>query len=87
MERLHAELPPRAYLPIMVITADITPEARLRALILGAKDFLHKPIDAVETMLRIRILLETRFLFLALEREVQHLRLISGIGGGSSQAG
>lgn len=51
------------YVPILVITADLKNETRLQALLLGAKDFLTKPVDRVETMLRIRILLETRFLF------------------------
>lgn len=69
MERLQAEVAPRSYLPILVLTADLRNETRLRALLLGAKDFLTKPLDRVEAMLRIRILLETRFLFRELSRE------------------
>ena len=67
LEHLQGEIGRQSYLPILVLTADVTPEAKLRALLLGAKDFLTKPIDRVETMLRIRILLETRFLFLSLQ--------------------
>lgn len=78
LERLRAELSAETYLPIMVITADATSEAKLQALVLGAKDFLTKPVDIVETMLRIRVLLETRFLVLDLQREIDHLRLIYG---------
>jgi putative two-component system response regulator len=48
------------YLPIVVLTADITEEAKRRALHCGATDFLHKPFDQTEVLLRIRNLLETR---------------------------
>ncbi|MGI9188722.1 MAG: ATP-binding protein [Longimicrobiaceae bacterium] len=50
------------YLPIVVLTADITPEAKQRALAGGAHDFLTKPLDPVEVQLRIRNLLQTRWL-------------------------
>src|SRR5947209_8181458 len=36
------------YLPVLVLTADVTVEARRRALTAGAKDFLTKPLDAIE---------------------------------------
>ncbi|MGV2124872.1 response regulator [Agrobacterium vitis] len=58
---------PDDFIPILVLTADVTTETRRRALSLGAKDFLVKPIDTVETVLRIVNLLETRFLFKALK--------------------
>lgn len=58
---------PDDFVPILVLTADVTTETRRRALSLGAKDFLVKPIDTVETVLRIVNLLETRFLFKALK--------------------
>ncbi|NUM48933.1 MAG: response regulator [Anaerolineales bacterium] len=45
MEQLQRVIPPEIYLPILVLTADITSEARKRALSSGAKDFLTKPID------------------------------------------
>jgi PAS domain S-box-containing protein len=51
------------YLPVLVLTADVTAEAKRRALTAGAKDFLTKPLDAVEVLLRIKNLLETRFLY------------------------
>src|SRR5581483_1457819 len=38
--------------PVLVVTADITPEARRRALSLGASDFVTKPVDATEFLLR-----------------------------------
>jgi signal transduction histidine kinase/DNA-binding NarL/FixJ family response regulator len=56
--------PADAFVPVLVLTADITPEAKQRALSEGAKDFLTKPLDATEALLRIRNLLETRYLHL-----------------------
>jgi putative two-component system response regulator len=50
-------------LPVLVLTGDASPEAKRRALSLGARDFLAKPFDAQEALLRIRNLLETRFLY------------------------
>jgi putative two-component system response regulator len=72
------------WLPVLVLTADVTRDTKQRALANGAKDFLVKPLDAIEVLLRIRNLLETRFLQLefrkqnlALEQRVhdQHMDL------------
>lgn len=49
-------------LPVVVLTADATRAARERALRLGAIDFLTKPLDHLEVLLRIRSHLATRFL-------------------------
>ena len=62
MQQLKDRLPPDEYLPILVLTADITPEAKLRALADGARDFLTKPLNVTETALRVKNLLETRYL-------------------------
>lgn len=45
-------------LPVIVATADLTPEARRRALALGARDYILKPIDPAEIVLRIESLLD-----------------------------
>jgi len=63
MEQLRAIVPNGMYLPILVLTADIAPEARERALSNGARDFLLKPFDHTEVLLRIRNLVETRLLY------------------------
>src|SRR5580658_1131219 len=63
LKQLTGWLPSGAYLPILVITADISRTARQKALSLGAKDFLTKPIDAAEATLRIYNLLLTRWLY------------------------
>ncbi len=67
MDRLKSLLPATTYLPVLVITADITAEAKQRALMAGAKDFLVKPFDQTEVLLRIKNLLETRFLHVQLQ--------------------
>jgi putative two-component system response regulator len=49
--------------PVLMITADDSAEVKRRALALGAKDFVGKPFDSAEVLLRIRNLLETHFLY------------------------
>jgi signal transduction histidine kinase len=56
-----------SYLPVLVLTADITPEAKRQALQAGASDFLSKPFDVTEVLLRVRNLLEARFLYLQVQ--------------------
>jgi putative two-component system response regulator len=51
-----------AFLPVLVYTADVTREARERALSLGASDFVTKPGERTEIMLRVRNLLALRTL-------------------------
>jgi len=62
-----------SYLPILMLTGDMTPEARREALSRGAKDFVNKPFHADEVLLRIRTLLETRFLYLQIQSQNQML--------------
>lgn len=63
LERLARQTAPDDFRPVLVITADATTEAKRRALSLGAKDFLTKPFDTIEAMLRVWNLLETRALY------------------------
>lgn len=63
LEQLAKRRAPDDYRPVIVLTADATTEAKRRALSLGAKDFLTKPFDAIEAMLRVWNLLETRWLY------------------------
>lgn len=60
------------YRPVLMLTADVSRESRRRALAEGAKDFLTKPFDAVEVLLRIHNLLETRFLYQQLQQRANH---------------
>ena len=50
------------FLPVLVLTGQDTAEARSRAMATGANDFLGKPVDYTEVMVRIKNLLQTRFL-------------------------
>jgi putative two-component system response regulator len=72
MEQLN-EIAEASYLPILMMTGDMTPEARQEALTRGAKDFVSKPYHADEVMLRIRTLLETRFLYFQVQSQNQIL--------------
>lgn len=81
LQDIRAQLAEDAYLPVLVLTGDVSTEAREKALSSGAKDFLRKPFDQMEVLLRIENLLETRFLHLRLqqrraelEREVEARR-------------
>ncbi len=49
-----------SYLPVMVLTADNSADTRNQAFGRGARDFLTKPLDIVEVILRTANLLETR---------------------------
>jgi CheY-like chemotaxis protein len=60
LEQLRVLLPAGEFFPVMVLTADITETAKRRALSLGANDFLTKPFDRTECVLRISNLLTTR---------------------------
>jgi PleD family two-component response regulator len=61
--------PPDTFLPIIVLTADVTWAARRLALADGATDFLSKPLDDIEVKLRINNVLKTRFLHRQLQNE------------------
>lgn len=68
LEMLSRHIPKDEYLPILVLTADATIAAKRKALALGAKDFLTKPFDTIEAMLRVWNLLETRMLYRHLKK-------------------
>jgi hypothetical protein len=74
LEILSRHIPKDEYLPVLVLTADATIVAKRKALALGAKDFLTKPFDTIEAMLRVWNLLETRLLYRqlkALNKEIK----------------
>jgi len=57
MARLAARCGAGAPVPVLVLTADTTPEARQAAQVAGAAGFLIKPIDPAEVVDRVRTLL------------------------------
>ena len=56
-------------LPVIVLTADANEETKLRSLRAGATDFLLKPFDQIEVLLRIGNLLEMRRLHVQLDNQ------------------
>ena len=66
MAELAAMVPEDAFVPILVLTADVAADVRERALSVGAHDFLTKPFDRTEFLLRVKNLLETRWLHVRL---------------------
>ena len=62
LEQINAHNHNGDRIPVIMITADASTETKRRALELGANDFVGKPFDAAEILLRIRNHLESRFL-------------------------
>jgi len=70
---LRQHTPAGVFLPIIMLTADTNPEVELKALKLGANDFLNKPFQPVQIALRVRNLLHTRQLHRSLQEHNQQL--------------
>lgn len=69
MQLLRPLIPAGTYMPVLILTADTTQPTKLRALSVGAKDFLTKPFDEVELSLRVTNLVESRFLHLKMANQ------------------
>ncbi|MBE9516823.1 MAG: response regulator [Proteobacteria bacterium] len=61
LQKLHT-IETGEYLPVLVLTAQIDRDTKLRALELGAIDFVTKPFDHIEVLNRIRNILQVRLL-------------------------
>lgn len=59
--------------PILVLTAQMDMETRLRALQSGARDFVSKPFDRHEVIARIRNQLEVHFLYRQVSQQKENL--------------
>lgn len=68
IQQLRALIGTDDYLPIVVLTADITSHAKKRALAASATDFLTKPFDQSEVVLRIQNLLRARLSHLTIQK-------------------
>ena len=68
LRRLRSARNALGYLPVIMLTGDTRSVARNSALILGADDFLTKPLDREEVVLRVRNLLRNRELYVELAR-------------------
>jgi putative two-component system response regulator len=53
LTRMRADLPAEQYVPVIVLTGDGTAEAKRRAFLAGAQDFLAKPYDGQEILFRV----------------------------------
>ena len=62
LRRLQLLLPPGEFVPMLMLTGDMSPAVRKEALANGAIDFVTKPFQVGEVLLRIRNLLQTRML-------------------------
>ena len=63
MEQIHSTVEVGDdYLPVLMLTAEHDPKIKLRALELGATDFLLKPFDRAEVASRVRNILQVRLL-------------------------
>ena len=67
LEALSTVIPANSFTPVVVITADTTLEAKQRALVAGAMDFVTKPFEQSEVLLRAKNLLEKRAMHQALQ--------------------
>lgn len=74
MAQLH-EHETTGFIPILVLTAETDPTVRYRALQSGARDFLNKPFDRIETTARIRNLIELRQLYQQKTRQAAELEV------------
>jgi signal transduction histidine kinase len=63
LRQMNETIDPRLRPPVIVLTADTTVEAKHEALAAGASEFLAKPADPVEVILRIENLLSRRDLY------------------------
>lgn len=77
LEELSAT-PASPRIPVLVLTASGMGSVKERAFTLGASDFVTKPFDLAEVLLRIRNLLGTRHLELALRDQNEALELRVG---------
>ena len=72
LAQLRSE-PRPGFLPVLMLTADASSEAKVRALSTGANDFLTKPFDRIEVQLRMQNLLRIRHLHRELQEQNAHL--------------
>jgi len=69
LEKLRAEPATASYLPVLLLTANPSKELKRRALEQGATDFLQRPFDPDEVLLKLRNALHTRALHQQLQEQ------------------
>lgn len=73
MKALEERIPGEVFLPVIVVSGEFASEAKERAFNSVAKDFIGKPFDSTEILLRTDNLLQTRHLHLALKQQKARL--------------
>jgi len=73
LQHLHRQIPADDFLPVMAIGTAADPSSRVKAIEAGAKEYLAKPLDTEEFLVRVNSLLETRFISLRLREAKQVL--------------
>jgi signal transduction histidine kinase len=73
LEKLRGHRQSDEPIPVLVLTGDASSENKRRALAAGATDLLVKPFDVSEVSMRIRNLLQARFLRLEIQEQNQLL--------------
>lgn len=73
LEKLRGHRQSDEPIPVLVLTGDASAENKRRALAAGATDLLVKPFDVSEVSMRIRNLLQARFLRLEIQEQNQLL--------------
>lgn len=68
------EIEAEGYLPVLAVTAQ--PDHKLRALKGGAKDFISKPFDLAEVLMRVRNMLEVRLLH---KKALNHSKMLESL--------
>jgi putative two-component system response regulator len=78
LEILWTRIAEAGYIPVLMLTGDMQPSVKQKALTLGAKNFLSKPFDTTEVILRINNLLQTRLLYrqLQVDKETLEVRVV-----------
>lgn len=76
LDHVRRLVPAGEFFPVLVVTGDRDPVVRERALTLGARDFVSKPFNSIEILLRIHNLLETRCLHRQLGSHIGELETL-----------
>lgn len=76
LAQLKELLAPETILPVVVLTADVSAQTKLRALSDGASDFLTKPFDHAEVIQRVGNLLQTRQLHVQVQAQNEDLERV-----------
>jgi putative two-component system response regulator len=69
-------VPAEIRFPIAVLSAEMQPDKKTEALALGARDFIGKPFEVSELLLRVKNLLETRYWYLTVQQQKQNLETL-----------